>query len=497
MSNWGFYGRAEELETLRQILERHRWFFAKVTGRRRIGKTTLIQRALQSAGAEKVLYMQVPDSAPAGVLSSMVDAMETFHIPATIARPKTLADLAKLIGVLARDGYVVALDEFQYFNREKLREFCSLLQNEVDVLSASASSVPGGLMVLGSIHTEVSAILEDRAAPLYNRATDEISLSHLDIESLVELLEIHADASPERLLFLWNLFEGVPKFYRDCFEQGVLAAGRRTLIERTFFLGSSPLRAEADNWFLKELHGRYDAVLKYIAKHQGSMHGELLENVRSLSAETDEQVSGYLKILVERYQLLEKKLPIFAKPKARRSRYYIADNFLRSWLGALAAPASAMNFLPLAELVSAADERLMLLEGFALEKLVAHLYEERSRKGIGDFKVTSNISGFWDKGDTEIDLIALNEDERRIRLGSCKRSPEKLLSDLDNFRGHVARFLEEFERLAEWKIELLGVAPVLTPEQRELLSASGFVPQSLDDLIAPFRGKAQQPPIVG
>lgn len=475
---------------LRQILGRKRWFFAKVTGRRRIGKTTLIQRALQSAGAEKILYVQVPDSAPAGVLSSMVDAMEIFHVPSTVGRPKTLAELAKVLGALARDGYVVALDEFQYFNREKLREFCSLLQHEVDTLSASASTVPGGLMVLGSIHTEVSAILEDRAAPLYNRATDEISLSHLDIESLVELLETHADSSPERLLFLWNLFEGVPKFYRDCYEQGVLDGDRRTLIERAFFLGSSPLRTEADNWFLKELHGRYDVVLKYISKHQGSMHGEILDNVRSLSAETNEQVSGYVKVLVERYQLLEKKLPIFAKPKARRTRYYIADNFLRSWLGALAAPTSAMNFLPIADLISDADERLAQLEGFALEKLVAHLYEERSRKGIGDFKLTSNISGFWDKGDTEIDFIALNDDEKRIRFVSCKRSPERLLSDLQNFRGHIGRFLDEFPALAQWKIEMLGVAPALTPAQRAVVSSSGFFPQSLDDLIAPFRGKA-------
>jgi hypothetical protein len=65
-----------------------------------------------------------------------------------------------------------------------------------------------------------------------------------------------ATVDSERLLFLWTLFEGVPKFYRDCFEQSVLDASRRDLLERTFFASSSPLRTEADNWFLKELHGR-------------------------------------------------------------------------------------------------------------------------------------------------------------------------------------------------------------------------------------------------
>ena len=89
-----------------------------------------------------------------------------------------------------------------------------------------ASSVTGGLLVLGSIQTEINALLEDHSAPLFNRTTDEIRLGHLDIESLVALLGAHAEPTPERLLFLWNLFEGVPKFYRDCYEQGVLGAGR-------------------------------------------------------------------------------------------------------------------------------------------------------------------------------------------------------------------------------------------------------------------------------
>src|SRR5438876_839114 len=125
--DWGFYGRADELRAVTQIISRNRWYFAKMTGRRRIGKTTLIQKA----------------------------------------------------------------------------------------------------------------ILEDRSAPLYNRTTDEITLTHLDIASLKALLREHADLAPERLLFLWTLFEGVPKFYRDCYEQGVLNQDRQTLLRRIFFESSS------------------------------------------------------------------------------------------------------------------------------------------------------------------------------------------------------------------------------------------------------------------
>ena len=47
MASWTFYCRKEQLDELERNLVRNRWFFAKVTGRRRIGKTTLIHRALQ------------------------------------------------------------------------------------------------------------------------------------------------------------------------------------------------------------------------------------------------------------------------------------------------------------------------------------------------------------------------------------------------------------------------------------------------------------------
>lgn len=483
---WGFYGRQAELEQLRVILARGRWFFVKVTGRRRIGKTTLIQQALSATG-RKAFYVQIPDSGPAGVLSAVADALDIFQIDAgVIARPRSLRDLAHTIGALTRASYVVVLDEFQYFNRERLREFCSHLQREVDELTAAASTIPGGLIVLGSIQAEVTALLEDRAAPLYNRTTDEIPLGHLDVQSLLALLRAHADPTPERLLFLWNLFEGVPKFYRDCYEQEVLAADRVALLERAFFRSSSPLRTEADNWFLKELHGRYDGVLKYIARHPGCSHGDLIQHVREVSPETGEQVGGYLKILVDRFQLIERRQPIFAKATTRRGRYYLTDNFLRSWLAALANPVQALNFAPVARLIDQADDRLAVVEGQALEKLVATLYEERSRKGLGDFALTARIQGFWDSNDTEIDLVALNEPDRRIRFGSCKRSADRLVADILVLDGHVTRFLAAHRQYVGWQIEKVSIAPTITPDVRARLHAAGHVAQDLADLTTEF-----------
>ncbi|MHB8874247.1 MAG: ATP-binding protein [Myxococcaceae bacterium] len=482
---WGFYGRKVELQRLEDILGRKRWFFVKVTGRRRIGKTTLIQQALQATGNLKIFYVQIPDSGPAGVISSVIDAMDTFQIAAgQFPRPRSLSEFAKTIAALAQAGYVVALDEFQYFNRDRLGDFPSLLQREVDALSARASTVPGGLLVLGSIHTDIQALLENQSAPLFNRTTDDLELTHLDLAALLELLRTHADPSPARLLFLWTLFEGVPKFYRDCFEQGVLGATREELLRRIFFESSSPLRTEADNWFLHELRGRYDVVLKYVARNEGCTNGEITDHVRQLSLDTDEQVAGYLKILIERYRLIEKKRPVFAKPKARGGRYYVADNFLAAWLAALANPVSAVAFSPVEKLVHDASTRLYEVEGYAFEKLVATLYEERSRKGLGDFSLSSRITGYWNSADTEIDLVAIDRPGKRIRLGGCKRSEERLVGDITNFDGHVARFLKAFPEYGAWRVEKVALAPAMGAAVRKSLEAAGYLAQDLGDLTA-------------
>lgn len=460
----GLYGRRQERAQLAQVLSRGRWFFLQISGRRRIGKTRLVQELLQPERRKRVLYIQIPDSDPAGVVSTARDFMENFGV--SVPLPHDLRSLAVRIGELCADGWIVALDEFQYFSRKALYPFTSELQSEVDRLAATPE-VRGGLIVLGSLHTEMQALLEDRSAPLYQRLTDTISLGHLDIASLLELLQAHADTSPERLLFLWNLFEGVPKFYRDCFEQGVIAADRRTLLERMFFSSSSPLRTEADNWFLRELRGRYDLVLKFVARHPGCTHADLQAHADSVAPEIGSQVWGYLKTLEERYEMVEKRLPVFAKPKARKGHYTIRDNFLRSWLDALAVPTAAINFRPLQTLVEQADQRLMTAEGY----------------GLGDFPLTSRIQGWWDSRDTEIDLVALDETTQRLRLGSCKRSEQALLGDLRNFDGHVARFLKAFPRFESWQVEKVAIAPSLSPEARQAIETAGYLPQGLDDLV--------------
>jgi uncharacterized protein len=477
--NWGFYGRAREIAMIEDILDRGRWFFCAISGRRRIGKTSLIREAVQATG-KPVIYVQIPDSDERGVVQAFQDAIENFGYSEELAQEfRTFSDMATFIQAFCRIDFIFILDEFQYFHRKGLSPFQSLLQAEVDKLRDTDK---GGLFVLGSIHTEMSAILEDQGAPLFNRITDRIAVEHWDFETLFQMFAAHDIADPAQQLFLWSLFEGVPKFYRDAFDQGVLIPHenyRQNTLRRLFFEGSSPLRDEADNWFLREFRGRYDTVLRLLARLGPCSHGQLTEEFGRAGTESEKQLGGYLKILVENYRMVERQMPIFAGKKDRKGRYAITDNFLMSWLGGLAKNVSASRIMPLAKPLSAADEALATVEGFTFEKMIRQITEECSRKGLDDFALTDFVHGYWNSADIEIDLVAVNDDDRIIRFGSCKRCADK--HDTAAFDGHVERFLKtkDGRRFAGWTVQKALYSPVFDENQRQGLEDSGYICRDL------------------
>lgn len=88
---WAFYGRREELGSLLETMRRRRWFFGVIRGRRRIGKTALIQQALKTASHDEparpgVLLVRVPDSSPADFAAVFRSALGDAGLPRTPSR---------------------------------------------------------------------------------------------------------------------------------------------------------------------------------------------------------------------------------------------------------------------------------------------------------------------------------------------------------------------------------------------------------------------------
>ncbi|WP_198033174.1 DUF234 domain-containing protein [Methylosinus sp. PW1] len=470
-------------------MARRRFFFCAISGRRRIGKTSLIQEAIRRRGlTDKTLYIQVPDSDERGVAQAFEDAIEDSGNPFAREASANFLAIAIYLRAFWWVGGISIIDEFQYFHRKALSSFQSLLQSRID--EARAGDLHGGLFTLGSIHTEMTAILEDRASPLFNRVTDRLEVCHWDFETLFEMFRAHAVNDPRHRLFLWSLFEGVPKFYRDCFDHGALIPSsdyRKSTLRKMFFEGSSPLKDEADNWFLRELRGRYDTVLTLLARLGPLSHGQLKAEYDRAGPAQENQLAGYLKVLIEKYGMVEKLQPILSADRQRNARYAIADNFLSAWLAAIQRNVRLARIRPIEETVAKADVSLQTHEGYAFEKLVRQITEECSRKGVGDFPLTELVAGYWNKADgsdIEIDMIALDETNRRIRFGSCKRSASAHDTQaLASFEEHVARFLatKTGAPYRDWRIEKAVYAPIFSSFEREALGRAGMLCVDMDD----------------
>lgn len=167
--------------------------------------------------------MQVPDSDERDVIFTFKRALlecEPSWIENMALFVVDFASMARAIGQLCRKNVVVVLGEFQYFVRNTLYAFNSFLQAEIDNLRGTGL---GGVLVLGSIQTEMQALLNDKGAPLHGRATHHLEVEHWYFEDLLQVFRAQGVEDPRAWLTLWSFFEGVPKFYRDARDFGKAA----------------------------------------------------------------------------------------------------------------------------------------------------------------------------------------------------------------------------------------------------------------------------------
>ncbi|WP_459572430.1 ATP-binding protein [Cupriavidus sp. 8B] len=472
-----------------RIVRGPKWFFCRIQGRRRIGKTTLLRELSTSEPSllARIVYMQIPDSDERDVAAGFRRALEDCESRGANSLASQVTDFASMAGVigqLCRRGMIVVLEEFQYFTDARLYAFNSFLQEQVDRLRDMQG---GGLFVLGSLQSEMSALLDDKGAPLFGRLTATIELQHWDFEDLAEVYRVHDIRDPHHWLTLWAFFEGVPKFYRDAYDQGLFQVGagfQEALLERMFLREGGPLSEEADTSFLREVKGRPLSVLNFLAEHPGSSHGQLVDTL--LRDEDEASLKVTIKRLVDNYHMVDKRHPVFSQSKSRNARYYITDNFLQAWLSVVKPARDASRMRPLSKAIDLTLPRLYGHEGYAFEKLVRQLHVECSRKGVGDFSLTSIELGYWNRprdeqNAIEIDVVALDEDTHCIRFGSCKRNASKhTRSSLAEFERHIERFMltKEGRRVKGWSLTKALFSPAFSAEEDRALTAAGY--QCLD-----------------
>jgi AAA+ ATPase superfamily predicted ATPase len=402
-----FYNRTSEITVLRRI-EQTSAETAQMTmmiGRRRIGKTTLLRNAFN---ATPVLYFFVAKKNEVLLCDEFSrEISEKLGIP--LGNFTGFAELFRAIMQLsARINFTLIIDEFQEFRNVNASVF-SEMQNIWD--SAKGDSKIN-LVLCGSIYSMMKRIFENSKEPLFGRTTTKIVVKPFGIDTVKEILsDYHPKYTNEDLLAFYMMTGGVAKYIELLV--GKKAFTKKAILGAIFQEGSSFLDEGRDvliDEFGKD-YGNYFSILSLIASSKTD-RGQI-EDILKMD------VGGYLERLEKEYNIIKRNRPFGAKEGSRSVRFKIEDNFLTFWFRFIYKYRSAVeigNFDYIRDIVERDYETY---SGIILERYF--------RTVMIESRQFSDIQGYWNsRGENEIDIVAINETERRLVFCEVKRNPRRV-----------------------------------------------------------------------
>lgn len=402
-----FVNRVNELDALEKQYQSPDSSLVIVYGRRRVGKTALINEflkrhndtmyflATEESEAQNLNYfkMQVAEFTDNELLKSAnVDWLTVFRI---LSEYKS--DRKKII----------VIDEFQYIGQSN-SSFPSIMQKIWDTILAKSNVM---LILCGSLVSLMRSQTLDYSSPLYGRRTAQIRLKQIPFKNYSEFYEGKSD---EELLPYYAITGGVPK-YIETFQSydDVYTAIQENVLNPQSFLYEEP------NFLLqKEVSeiGSYFSVIKAIA-----MGNHKLSDIASALGLKQTGLTKYLKVLMD-LDLIEREVPITEKVpgKSKSGLYRITDNYIAFWFK-FVYPYRA--YLEKGE----TDYVLSQIKKGFIQNYTSFVYEnvcrERmwtlSAENTWDFKF-DRVGRYWGAKAGETDIVAIDTVGQNLVIGECK-----------------------------------------------------------------------------
>ena len=429
-----FYNRIRELKKLRQM-ERDAQSSSKMTvlvGRRRIGKTKLVKEAF----AEKV-YLFISRKSEALLCEEFIGVIEASLQKKVLGTFTSFPMLFEYLMELSiTTPFTLVIDEFQELSRVNPSIY-SELQRVWDEYKDRGRL---NLVVSGSIYSLMKRIFEDQREPLFGRADCTLHLKPFDVLTLKEILvEEQGLEGPEALnsddlLSLYMITGGVAKYVELLIDaKAFTREAQLSLVFEEF----SPFIEEGKNLLIEELgkeHTMYFSILSLIASSKTSR-----SEIESILGRT---VGGYLDRLEVDYSLIKRVRPILSKPHSRTIKYQISDNFLNFWFRFIDKHKSAIELENYEYVRRIVDREYATYSGRVLERYFHELFKLSASY--------SELGSYWERGNqNEIDLVAVNDEERLVVIVEVKRQATRInLSSLETkaqrllarFKGYEVRY---------------------------------------------------------
>lgn len=427
-----FYDRIQELETLRdiEVASAESAQMTMIVGRRRVGKTTLLRNAFT---VTPILYFFIGRKNEILLCEEFVEEIED-KLGESFGHFTSFAQLFKVLMQLSfRKNFTLIIDEFQEFKSINP----SLFSDMQNIWDANKEESRMNLVICGSIYSMMKQIFENSKEPLYGRATARMHIRPFDINTLKEILaDNNPDYKSEDLLTFYLLTGGVAKYI----EQLVIRkAFTKDKMLKTVLSPGSYFLEEGKDVLIEEFgrdYSNYFSILALIASSK-TARGDIESTLNM-------PIGGYLDKLENEYNIIRRIRPFMAKEGSRNNKYKIVDNFLQFWFRFIYKYRSAVEIGNLDYVRQIVERDYETYSGYILEKYF--------RQQLAETKAYSDVQSYWDrKGENEIDIIAVNDFEKRLLIGEVKRNKERInLHILENKATEIAK------KYADYQIEYKG-----------------------------------------
>ncbi|MDR3293580.1 MAG: ATP-binding protein [Clostridiales bacterium] len=427
-------GRKRELDALNKAYDKDGFNFSVVYGRRRVGKTSLINEFLQE-GRKKVIFYTATEQNNLSNLQDFSEAVFSVY-PEGRAIVDVFPSWDKAFEYIAKQAkdekLVLVIDEYPYLAGAN-KSISSILQRQIDTVFCKQNIK---LILCGSSMSFMENQILGYQSPLYGRRGDQYKIEPLDYYDSAEFFddtEEFVNVTYEEKLLGYAVTGGIPQYLNIIKAQGSVETG----IKENFFGKFGYLYEEPQNLLKQELRepAVYNTIIAAIANGATK-----LNEIATKSGEENAKCNKYLKGLVD-LGIVEKENPIDTN-KERNGVYRIKDHMYRFWYRFV--PENVTN-IESGKMEFIYRERV---EPY-LNEYMGHAFEDickqyMLRRNIAETLpfVFDKIGRWWGsnpklKQEEEIDLVAVSRN--KALFCECKWRNEK--ADL--------RILKELKRKAE------------------------------------------------
>lgn len=311
-----FLCREAELEQLNKRFRRAETECIVIYGRRRVGKTALINEFTKD---KKRIYFPALKANKLDNLEALSKSIHQFLSPGAISYPvySSFDDaFAAITDIVKKDRVIFVIDELPYLC-EADSSIPSRLQHLLDHDWAGTGMF---LILCGSSMSFMEKEVLGEKSPLFGRRTAQLKIEPLHFW---EAAKFHPELSPADHSLVYGITGGVPHYINKL---GISNCSIKDALLENLFDPSSYLFEEPGNLLRQELRepAMYNSAITVIA--EGATKPSEISS--KLHIETG-QLNRYLKVLIE-LGILEKVQPVIDNGR-NKVFYRIRDSFFRFW----------------------------------------------------------------------------------------------------------------------------------------------------------------------